>query len=138
MTDLRTVLAFDRAVQRRNDARGQRPVQTERIADRENLLSHAQIVTGPDCNGHRLILGHANLQHRDVVGEAGADQRCLVVATVRQLYVRRSGAGDDVHIRDDMSGCIPDEPRPRAARHAGHVARPEIHDALGRGDVDDR
>src|SRR6185369_5710274 len=115
VTYLGAVLTFDRAIECRDDARGQRPVQPEWIADSEHLLPDAKIVTRADRDRYRLILRHADLQHRDVVPETDADQRRIVVATVSKLHVGRGRTGNDVHVRHDVSRRIPDESRARAA-----------------------
>ncbi len=56
-----------RAVERGDDTSGERPVQTEGVADSEHLLTHLEVGTGADRHGRRALETDADLEHGDVV-----------------------------------------------------------------------
>jgi hypothetical protein len=131
-------LVVERPIERGDDAGGQAPVETERIADGEHLLADAQVVARADRHRFERLAGRADEQHGDVMSLARTHQRGRIVPAVRELDRGLGRAGDDVHVRDDVPLLVPHEARAGAARHARDVARPEIDDAVARGDVDHR
>jgi hypothetical protein len=114
------------AVQGRDDAGGQGPVQAEGIADGEHLLAHLEVVAGAQGHRRRPLEAHADAQHGDVVGGRGAHQGRPVVAAIGQLHRGFAGVLDDVVIGDDVARVVPDEAGTGAARHGEHVAGPEV------------
>src|SRR5689334_4431470 len=137
MLDETAVITRERAIERGYDANGQRPVETEWIADREDFLAHLKVVAGADGNGLRRLRRNADAKHSDVVHGARADERGRVVAPIRKPDVGRSGAGDDVQVGDDVTFVVPDESRAGAARDGENIARPVVHYTLARRDVHD-
>src|SRR2546427_13043955 len=81
-------LVGQRSVEGRDDARGQRPVQAERVADGEYLLPDLEVAAGADRQRRRAAVGDGDAKHRQVVQRARADQRRGVVAPVVEAHAR--------------------------------------------------
>ncbi len=138
MLDEHAVFVRERAVERRDDARRERPVEAEGIADGEHLLPDLQVTARADRNGSRRVRRDVDLQYRDVMGFARADEPRRVVAPIGQTHACARGAIHDVQVGDDVTLLVPEESGARAARHGHDVARPEVEHALAGRDVDDR
>src|SRR3989454_442439 len=132
------VLVRQRAVQRRDDARGQRPVQAERVADGEHLLPDLEVAAGADPQRRRAAVGDGDAQHRQVVHRARADQGRVVVAPVVEAHARPGSVRDDVVVGHDVAALVPHEARTRALRNGEDAAREQIAHARGGGDVNHR
>ncbi len=130
--------AVEGAVERRDDAGGERPVQSEGIADSEHFLPDLEVGTGAHRHSGRALEADADLEHGDVVLGAGAHQRSLIIATVGQFDRGRRCPLDDVEVGHHVAGIVPDEAGAGAARHGKDIARPDVTHQLRRGDVNHR
>ncbi len=130
--------AVEGAVERRDDAGGERPVQSEGIADSEHFLPDLEVGTGAHRYSGRALEADADLEHGDVVLGAGAHQRSLIIATVGQFDRGRRCPLDDVEVGHHVAGIVPDEAGAGAARHGKDIARPDVTHQLSRGDVNHR
>ena len=100
------------AMQRADDAGGQRLVEAERVADREHQLSDLEVRGRADRDRRRQRPRVVHAQHREVVVGRGADDPRRQHLAGCESHGQRAGALDDVVVGDDVAGGVPDEARP--------------------------
>ncbi len=95
---------------RRNDAGRHRIGKTERIADGDNPIAHAQlaIVAKFDC-GKRLVAFH--LDQRHIGCGIGANQLRIELTAIGQFHGDLRGMIDDMIVGDDVARLVDDEAR---------------------------
>ncbi len=124
-----------------DDARGDRPLEPERVPDRDDGVADPDGVRV--CEGERRErLGrHVDLQHRQVRGRIRADDRRPDRVLVREADLDARGALDDVIVRDDVAVLVDHEARPERLLCLARDGIAEDVDAglpvRGRGDLDD-
>ena len=119
--DLALVDRADLAVERADDAGGQRLVEPEGIADRVDLLADLQVAAEADRQGLELVARRADAQHGEVAVGKRAHQFGLPLRLVGERDARAARSLDDVEIGDDVPAVVPDEAAAGAARHPGIV-----------------
>ena len=136
--DHAAAFVVDRAVQRRDHAGSQRMVETERIADRIDVLADAQVAARANRQRRRAVYRRLDVQHREVVLRTCADELCRVAALIGERDQRLLRTLDDVIVRHDVAAVVPNKAGARALRHPHHVAAPKIAHVLDGRDVHDR
>src|SRR5882757_2283586 len=98
----------DIAVLRRDDARGHRATEAERIADRDYPFAEPELVGIAELH-RRQLPRRLELQHRQIGLLVDADDVGLDLGAVIHDDVDLVGVGDDVVVGDDDAGGIDDE-----------------------------
>ena len=78
-----TVGRFQVPAQRADHADGERLVQTERIAQCQDLLPHCEIAGASQGEGRELLPGRIDLEHRQVLARCQTDDPCTPLRLVR-------------------------------------------------------
>src|SRR3954466_14405547 len=136
LVDLEAVGRLDLAPNARHDARGDRPVEAERVADGHGGVADLDLVGVRERQRLDALRGAAgDLDHGEVGGGVAADDlRRVVAAVVAEADLRRGGALDDVGVGDDRP-VVGDQEAGAAGRRAAAVDADE-DDARARGGVD--
>ena len=100
---------LDLAVERADQAGGERLVQPEGVADGIDLLAHLQLLAAAQRNRRQLGFGGVDLQDCQVPVGEGTDQLRLEAALVGQGHPRGIGALDHMEVGDDVAAVVPDE-----------------------------
>jgi hypothetical protein len=129
---------LDLAVERADDAHGQRLVEPEGVADRVDALAHQQLPARADRDRRQLALRRVDLEHREVTVGEGTDQLGRIVRLVGHRHAGATAALDDVEVGDDVACGVPDETGAGATWHLRHVHREQVALGLERGDMHHR
>jgi hypothetical protein len=105
-----------------DDARGQRPRQSERVADGEHALADPEVGRAPDGDRFQQRAGLAEPDHGEIVIGRGADDGGVDRLAVVEPDRDPARTLDHVMVGHHMARPVPDEARPRAAPPAAAVA----------------
>ncbi len=146
VADREAVGCLDLALERRDDATRHRPVECERVTDRDDRVAHLHL-RGVAQRQRVHSLGVVDLEQGDVTGWIGPDDLGLLRVAVSELDVHTLRALDDVGVGEDVALVVDQE-----ARTGGgallllgesedglgllHDLRPDEGDALGVALVD--
>jgi hypothetical protein len=112
------VEGLDRAVQRADDAGGERRAEPEGGATRPELPADGEVAAGVVRDRRQALYRHVDLRHRQVTLRDGADQRGVMRALVRLHEAGRARAGDPVIVDDDVA-AVASVPGPMRRRATG-------------------
>ena len=112
--------ALDLAAEGADHARRQRVIETVRVADRDRLLTDLELSGLGDLDRDEHFRRSLHLQHRDVFAWLEPDDLGLELLLVVERDRHGAGAVDDMVVRDDVAGVVPDE---AGARAGGHLLR---------------
>ena len=114
----------DHAVLGRNDARGDRIAQPERIADRDHRIADPDRVGVRELDvGQGLVC--VDLEHGEIGVRIGADHRRRQLPAVRHGDRNLAGIGDHVIVGRDVAVLVEDEAG--ACGHEGRATRASRH-----------
>ena len=130
-------MARQGSIQSGNNAGREGPVEAEGVADRKDLLADLKVLTRPDGDRGWAAQGNADLEQGQIMAWTGTDQGSAKFPAIDKLYGRFGGTLDDMEVRHDMAGAVPDQTGPGSTRNREDVSRPGVLNQLGRGDVND-
>ena len=109
VVDRVAVRCGDRALDRADDPGGNRAVETERVADRDDGVAHLRRVGVAERERRQRARARVDLEDGEVARRIGADDGRLHARAVREADPDLPGALDDVVVRDDVAGLVDDE-----------------------------
>src|SRR4051794_10495880 len=110
--DLEAVRGLDRALRRGHDARRERALEAERVADRDRRVADLHALRLAERERVELArLGVADLQDREVGGLVAAENLRLDDVAIGELDRHLRRARDDVRVREDRARSVDDEAR---------------------------
>src|SRR4051794_19237225 len=107
--DLEAVRRLDRALGGRHDARRERALETERVADRDRRIADLDAARAAEGQRPQLALRRRDLQHREVGRLVAAEDAGVDDVLVGELDRHLRRAGDDVRVRQDRAVAVDHE-----------------------------
>ena len=129
VVDREAVRCGDPALDRADDPSGCCAIETERVADRDDFVTHLRQVGVPERQRRQRAHRRIDLQHRDVRRRIGADDRGAVRGLIREADLDLGRALDNVEVRHDVAGLI--EHEARAERLIGRVGERCAEERVG-------
>ena len=138
------VRSLDDALERADDPGGDRALEAEGVADRDDRVADADGVRVAEHERRQGARVRVDLQHRDIGGRVDADDPRPLALVVREADVDRARALDHVVVRDDVAGLVDHEagaerlllPALRKRQAEERVDRRRVDDLRG-SDLDD-
>ena len=107
--DLAAAAGRQPALERADDAAGQRLIEPERIADRKRGLTDLEFGRTAQRHRRRQLTGIPDPQHREVIVGRDADDFGLRHLARGEANRNLAAVLDDVIVGDDMAAVVPDE-----------------------------
>src|SRR4051794_87924 len=107
--DLEAVRRLDRALRGGDDARRERALEAERVADRDRRVADLDASRRAERQRRQLAGLRRDLEHRKVARLVAAEDAGVDDAPVGELDLDLRGAGDDVRVREDRALAVDGE-----------------------------
>src|SRR4051794_6881462 len=139
--DLEAVRRLDRALRGRHDARRERPLEPEGVADRDRRVADLDAGRRAERQRRQLAGPRRDAQHREVARFVAAQDPGVDDALVRELDLDLRGSRHDMRVRDDRAVAVDGEARARRLpalllREAEFERRRRLLDDLGADEHD--
>src|SRR5581483_1080270 len=128
---------LDLAPQRTHNTGRKRLIEAERIADCERALTYLQVFRRAYGYRSQSAFRRVDFQHRQVFVGRDADETRLPGGLVGERHLGGPGILDDMVIRDDIAGIVPDKSRSGSFRDLQQIQCEQVARDADRRDVND-